>query len=46
MVSDIHNLVAGLSIDKFILIGHSMGGKVAMKYALSYSGSIERLIIA
>ncbi len=45
MVSDIHNLVAGLSIDKFILIGHSMGGKVAMKYALSYSGSIERLII-
>lgn len=33
-------------IDKFTLIGHSMGGYMAMCYALKYPGRLNKLILA
>ncbi len=46
MVEDIHALVKFLKLDKLTLLGHSMGGKVAMLYALKYEQTVRRLIVA
>lgn len=40
MVQDIHRLSNALALDSFSLLGHSMGGKLAMAFALD---SLERL---
>ncbi len=45
MAEDIHALITDLCLDKVTLIGHSMGGKVAMIAALQKSVLIERLIV-
>lgn len=44
MVADVKELVNGLTFDKFHLMGHSMGGKVAMHYALRNAADLEKLI--
>lgn len=36
MAADLHELLTDLSLDKPILIGHSMGGKTVMHYAVAY----------
>ncbi len=46
MAEDIHELMTVLDIDKTSVIGHSMGGKVAMVFALSYPALVEKLIVA
>jgi len=46
MSSDLHELITDLNYDKIILLGHSMGGKTAMKYAQDHSQKINKLIIA
>ena len=45
MVQDLENLIAELGIAQFILMGHSMGGKVAMQYALRHPEKLNGLII-
>ena len=45
MAGDIAHTLKELNIPKIILIGHSMGGKVAMETALSMPEIIERLIL-
>lgn len=45
MASDIHDLQEHLHLEKFILLGHSMGGKVAMHYAQRWEDRLEKLII-
>ncbi|TRY87407.1 hypothetical protein DNTS_013891 [Danionella cerebrum] len=45
MTSDLTHLLAQLHIGKCVLIGHSMGGKVAMTTALSQPGLVERLVV-
>ena len=45
MAGDIAETLKQLSIPKTILIGHSMGGKVAMETALSVPSIIEKLIL-
>lgn len=46
MAIDLHNLLFNnLHLNKFTLLGHSMGGKVAMAYACLYPDSIDGLII-
>ena len=45
MVNDLVELFNKLNLTDVILIGHSMGGKVAMHFAQSHSEFIEKLIV-
>ncbi|XP_065143078.1 sn-1-specific diacylglycerol lipase ABHD11 [Paramisgurnus dabryanus] len=45
MTYDLTHLLAQLHIGKCVLIGHSMGGKVAMTTALSQPSLVERLVV-
>lgn len=46
MVNDLYNFMQQLHIEKSIILGHSMGGKVAMQFALSYPMHTQKLIVA
>lgn len=46
MASDLLQLVDRLGLQKIHLLGHSMGGKAAMWFALNWRDRIERLVIA
>ena len=43
--NDLHNFILSHSINKPILIGHSMGGKVIMNYAHLYKELIKSIIV-
>ena len=45
MAADLREFVEQQSLRSIALLGHSMGGKVAMKFAIEYSEQIDRLII-
>jgi pimeloyl-ACP methyl ester carboxylesterase len=45
MSRDLENLYRSLDIDMAILIGHSMGGKTAMKFSLENPAAVEKLIV-
>lgn len=45
MVQDLHELFAKLDMHQPILLGHSMGGKLAMHYDHAYPGFIKKLIV-
>jgi pimeloyl-ACP methyl ester carboxylesterase len=45
MVEDIYEFLTDFGLRTVSLIGHSMGGMVAMKFALEYSHRIDKLII-
>lgn len=45
MANDLHELVLKLGFPKIHLLGHSMGGKVAMKFATLYPELIDHLIV-
>jgi pimeloyl-ACP methyl ester carboxylesterase len=45
MVQDLHELFQDLQIQKPILLGHSMGGKLAMHFDQAYPDFIEKLIV-
>ena len=45
MASDIIELMEELELSKASLIGHSMGGKIAMQAALSYAHKVEKIVI-
>lgn len=45
MVEDVSELLTSLHIQKCILLGHSMGGKVAMHFAQKYPEKLEKLIV-
>jgi pimeloyl-ACP methyl ester carboxylesterase len=46
MADDIHELAGELRLDRFILAGHSMGGRVAMKFAIRWPEMINSLVVA
>lgn len=46
MVTDLESLIDELSVEKPILLGHSMGGKTVMQYAAFYPQKINKLIVA
>lgn len=46
MRDDLYELVSGLSIEKFLLAGHSMGGKVAISFALRWPEMLNGLLVA
>jgi len=46
MVSDLKNYINHYQLENCILLGHSMGGKTAMQFALNFPEIINKLIIA
>jgi pimeloyl-ACP methyl ester carboxylesterase len=46
LANDIAAVVDGLDIDKFILVGHSMGGSAAVAYADSHPNRVAGLVLA
>lgn len=46
MAADIFNLADQLGIDNFCVLGHSMGGKIAMACALTQPQRIKQLVVA
>lgn len=46
LVEDLKSYINHHSLDNCILLGHSMGGKTAMQFALTYPELISKLIIA
>lgn len=46
MVQDVLEYCKANNLEHFILLGHSMGGKIAMNFACKYPEMIDRLIIA
>jgi len=45
MAADLHEFLTDHGIDKSILVGHSMGGKTVMQYAMTYPGTFEKLVV-
>lgn len=45
MAKDVNELVQSLGIKKFSVLGHSMGGRVALAYAELFPEQLEKLII-
>ncbi len=46
MAMDVREYIQDHNLKKIILLGHSMGGKIAMKIALEYPLRIQKLIVA
>jgi esterase len=46
LAQDVINLLDNLAIESCHILGHSMGGKIAMQIALSFSQRIKKLIVA
>ncbi len=45
MAGDVRQLIMELGLESCSIVGHSMGGKVAMQLALSYPDLVERLVV-
>lgn len=46
MANDMLNLMDDLEIEKANILGHSMGGKTAMQFAINFQARVNKLIIA
>ncbi len=46
MADDVLALLAHLNIEKLHIVGHSMGGKIAMQFALHHPNMVDKLVIA
>ena len=46
MVADLKTYCNHYALDKIVLLGHSMGGKTAMTFAVTFPKMVEKLIIA
>jgi esterase len=45
MAEDIYEFLADLNLRQVSLVGHSMGGMTAMKFALNYAHRVDKLVI-
>lgn len=45
MANDVQELIEQLGLKKIILLGHSMGGKTAIRFTQDYPNYIEKLIV-
>jgi pimeloyl-ACP methyl ester carboxylesterase len=45
LVDDLHRLLRVLDLDRIDLLGHSMGGMIALRYALSYPEDVASLVL-
>ena len=46
LAQDVVDTLNSLSINKTMILGHSMGGKIAMQLALDFPELVEKLILA
>ncbi|MDP3312035.1 alpha/beta fold hydrolase [Lutibacter sp.] len=46
LVEDLYNYINHYKLNKVVLLGHSMGGKVAMLFATTYPEIVDKLIVA
>jgi pimeloyl-ACP methyl ester carboxylesterase len=46
LVADVRDLLDGLEIDRADVVGHSMGGGLALHFALAHSTRVRRLVLA
>jgi pimeloyl-ACP methyl ester carboxylesterase len=46
LTDEAHQLLLGLGIDNPIIVGHSMGGMIALDYGLRYPQSLRALVLA
>ncbi len=46
LVEDLRNYIEDHQLEKPSILGHSMGGKVAMLFAVTYSNLLDKLIVA
>ena len=46
MAGDLEEFMAARGIESAAVIGHSMGGKTAMQFALQFPGRVEKLIVS
>jgi 2-succinyl-6-hydroxy-2,4-cyclohexadiene-1-carboxylate synthase len=44
-VNDLHQLTHELGLDKFVLLGYSMGGRIALSYAMNHPETVKALIL-
>jgi pimeloyl-ACP methyl ester carboxylesterase len=45
LAGNTHALLASLGISRVIIIGHSMGGMLGMRYALTFADDVEQLVL-
>ncbi len=45
MTKFINDFIEALSLDKFVLVGHSMGGAIAQEFALQYPEQLRGLVL-
>lgn len=45
LAANTHGLLAALGVEKPVLIGHSMGGMLATRYALQYPDAVTQLVL-
>lgn len=45
MATDLHEFLADQQLEKPVLIGHSMGGKAVMQYAMLFPDTFEKLVV-
>lgn len=46
LVEDLHKYIQHYQLKNAILLGHSMGGKVAMQFAVTYPELVDKLLVA
>ena len=46
LVEDLHTYILAHKLEKVVLLGHSMGGKVVMQFAVNYPELVEKLVVA
>ncbi len=45
MVADLHHYITSYNLGKVLVIGHSMGGKLAMTFATEYPSLVKKLVV-
>ncbi|PFA66736.1 proline iminopeptidase [Bacillus sp. AFS015802] len=45
LIDDLEQIREALKVDRFIPIGHSFGGELALEYALKYPQNVEKIIL-
>lgn len=46
LVEDLYNYISHYNLNKVVLLGHSMGGKVVMQFAVTFPELVDKLLVA
>jgi len=44
-LADLHELIISLQVSSFALVGYSMGGRIALAYAIAYPTQVKHLVL-